>query len=275
MFWFSLFQPATTEKPCFVWLFDTDCCYIVFERLRFQLPFSYCSISFFPSSFSVHPRTLIFRFGTVQVNFFLAFISFSLTHWHCYSRNKLFSIHIFLPSSFFFIVYIFRFIIVYYVSVGSHFYLFLALTLCVSAFFSLIVVCMLACLLVVSNRMVLIPLLLMCFGSVVYFCFIHTYILIPFCSLNLKEHLLAFMFALAFPFSLSLYLVLHLPIQFKIEKPFFVSHCLCVYIWFWMIVHECVFQLDCKAHTRAILIFFRVHSIVIIWCVQKMFCVFF
>ena len=255
----SLIPTADDAAAAIFYLNDSD------SHYHFLL-FSHSVLLFSFVSHPHHHHSLRFFALFKSILFSLSYPFFHI-HSHTHTdivRKNLFSIFFRQPSSFFFIVYISRFIIVYYVSVGSHIF-----TCCCWFFFALFHLFLL-CLLMLASLL----LLLMCVCCILRFT--HTFILIPFfCSLYLKEHLLAFMFALdAFYFVLS----------------FFTSQ----YNSNWKAFFWCVYDFECvrvffnstaeHTHTRAILIFvlfFQHHhymngvcNCVLTICIKNVLCVY-
>lgn len=161
VFWFSL--STTAEKPCFcLTLWYRLLLYCIWTIATRTTIFSISLFNLFRSSlFFVRSHTphsyLSIRHCASQ---FFSRIHILFAHTHTYTDIAILATnsfpYIFLPPSSFFIVYIFRFIIVYYVSVGSHFYLFSLLY-----FFTYCCACLLF-----GHEMVMV--VLICFGSVVF-----------------------------------------------------------------------------------------------------------
>lgn len=251
----------------FVWLFDTDCCCIVFERLRFQLPYSYCSIFFvllvFPPFVSLSISFPSLDSVLFKSFFFLAFVSFlTKIHTHTYSLTLLYSqqsfLYIFFCLHHFSLLFIFSGLLLFTMLALDHIFT------CCKWFFFCTYCCVLTCLLARLFRIWY----CCCWFALVQLCIFASFILIfwsLFLFLEIERAFARFHVCIGFfflPFlPLSFSSPLYLPIQFKLKSFFSVFHSVCV--WFSMIVYQCVFQLDCKAHIRAILIFV-LFSIVII-----------
>lgn len=212
----------------FVWLFDTDCCYIVFERLRFLLPF--LIVHSFTFLLFPHPllnsNSILSRLKSI---FFLAFISFLHTFcllWHC-SRNNLFSIFCLHHFS---LLFIFPGLLLFTVLALDHNFssccCLLHLHFCVLAWccwcWYALVGCVCRC--------------------------AHTYILIFFSFLIFERAFARFHVCTSFfppftSFSSSLNII-----QIEKHSFFVVWMCVCVYDFEWLCTS--VFQLGCREHTQ-------------------------